>query len=63
MYFGDSPVIDRLLFEEIDSLSIENQNVKLRQELEAIICEKYDLIQHIIFLESQISKLANITNQ
>jgi hypothetical protein len=59
MTFGDSPVIDKLLFEEIDSLSIENQNIKLRQELEAIICEKYDFIQHIIFLESQISKLAN----
>lgn len=59
MTFGDAPIIDKLLFEEIDSLSIENQNIKLRQELEAIICEKYDLVQHIIFLESQISKLAN----
>jgi hypothetical protein len=59
MTFGDAPIIDKLLFEEIDSLSIENQNIKLRQELEAIICEKYDLVRHIIFLESQISKLAN----
>ena len=59
MNFGMSETIDRILFEEIDSMPENERVAVLRQELEAIICEKYDLVQHIIFLESQISKLAN----
>lgn len=59
MNFGMSHEMDKILFAEISSMPMEEQNTVLRQELEAVICEKYDFIQHIMFLENQISKLTN----
>lgn len=59
MNFGMSDTIDKILFAEIDSMSMEEQNTVLRQELEAAICEKYELLSQITLLQSQISKLSD----
>ena len=57
MNFGMSDAIDRIFFEEIDSMSIEEQNRILRRELEAVLCENYEMLGKIMSLESQINKL------
>ena len=57
MNFGMSDTIDKILFSEIDSMSIEEQNTILRQELEAAICENYEMLGKIMSLENQINKL------
>ena len=57
MSFGMSETTDRILFEEISSMSIEEQNIILRQELEAVLCGNYEMINKIMSLESQISKI------
>ncbi len=57
MNFGMSDTIDKILFAEIDSMSIEEQNIILRRELEAVLCENYEMLGKIMSLESQINKL------
>lgn len=57
MNFGDHVAIDKLLWKEIDALPPEEQRAKLRVELEALICEKHELLEHITLLQSQVSKL------
>ena len=57
MNFGMSETTDRILFEQISSMSIEKQNIILRQELEAVLCGNYEMLSKIMSLESQISKL------
>ena len=58
--FGYSTFIDNMFFEDIEKLSLEEQNEKLKTELKAIIFEKQELLRHITFLQSQISKYQNI---
>ena len=45
---------------DIEKLSLEEQNEKLKTELKAIIFEKQELLRHTTFLQSQISKYQNI---
>lgn len=59
MNFGMSETIDRILFEEIDLLPVEEQVVKLKQEFEAVLCEKYDLLNHVSLLQSHINKISD----
>ena len=57
--FGYSTFIDNMFFEDIETLSLEEQNEKLKTELKAIVFEKQELLRHITFLQSQISKYQN----
>lgn len=57
MELGCSVTIDKILLEEIDELPVEERVVKLRQELEALIYDKYELLGHITLLQGQISKM------
>lgn len=59
MDFGLADMMDKLLFEEIAALPLEEQNVKLRVELEALVCERYEFLQRIQLLESHINKLSD----
>ena len=57
MNFGMSETTDRILFEEIDSMPENERVAVLRQELEAALCENYEMLGKIMSLEKQISKL------
>jgi hypothetical protein len=57
MNFGMSETIDRILFEEIDSMPENERVAVLRQELEAVLCGNYEMLGKIMSLEKQINKL------
>lgn len=57
MELGCSVTIDKIILEEIDALPIDERVIKLRQEVEALINDKYELLGHITLLQSHISKL------
>jgi hypothetical protein len=58
MNLGESPTIDNIIRNEIDQLPLQDQNTRLKYELELLIEDKYDLIHQINFLYSQNSKLS-----
>lgn len=60
MNFDNSPIFENIFFDDIEKLSIEEQNQKLKIELRSTIQEKRELLNIITFLESQISKYNNI---
>lgn len=57
MELGCSVTIDKIILEEIDALPMEDRVIKLRQEVEALINDKHELLGHITLLQSQISKM------
>ena len=59
MNFGMSPTLDKIFFEEISAMPLEEQNAKLKIELEALIWERYEFLQRIQLLESHINKLSD----
>lgn len=60
MNFGISPELDKLFFEELEALPLQEQNERLKVELEAVACDLYVTLQRIQLLESHISKLSDL---
>lgn len=52
-----NPVTEKTFFDDIEKLSLEEQNEKLKIELKSMICENEELLKNITHLYSQISKL------
>jgi hypothetical protein len=63
MNFDYNPTIENMFFEDIEKLSLEEQNDKLKTELKVTIEEKRQMLNHITFLQSQISKYENLVIQ
>ena len=53
-------ITESMFFEDLEKLSLQEQNEKLKIELKAMICENQELLNNITFLQSQISKYINI---
>jgi hypothetical protein len=60
MNFDYSPIVENMFFEDLEKLSLEEQNEKLKIELKSNIQEKRELLNEITFLQSQISKYQNL---
>lgn len=60
--YTSTPICEDLFFEDIEKLEIGEQNNKLKTELKVAFYEKAELLRHIQFLNSQISKYSNLLN-
>ena len=60
--YTSTPICEDLFFEDIEKLKIKEQNDKLKTELKVAFYEKKELLRHIQFLNSQISKYSNLLN-
>jgi hypothetical protein len=58
--YGSTPICEDLFFEDIEKLEIGEQNNKLKTELKIAFYEKKELLRHIQFLNSQISKYSDL---
>lgn len=54
--YTSTPICEDLFFEDIEKLETKEQNAKLKTELKVAFFEKKELLRHIQFLNSQISK-------
>lgn len=50
------PVSEKMFFDDLEKLSLEEQNEKLKVELKSMICENEELLRNVMHLHSQISK-------
>ncbi len=58
--YTSTPICEDLFFEDIEKLEIGEQNNKLKTELKIAFYEKKELLRHIQFLNSQISKYSDL---
>ena len=50
------PIVENMFFADLENMSLEEQNEKLKIELKSMIYENEELTKNIMFLHSQLSK-------